>query len=57
MSENITKLNAVLESIRTEVKQERCGKQKLDRIEAAVKARNDPVQSYRTIHQILAERN
>ena len=57
MAENITELNAVLDSIRTEVKQERCGKQKLDRIEAAVKARNDPVQSYRTIHQILAERN
>ncbi len=37
--------------------QERCGKQKLDRIEAAVKAQNDPVQLYRTIHQILAERN
>ena len=57
MTENITKLNVVLDRIRTEVKQERCGKQKLDRIEAAVKAQNDPVQLYRTIHQILAERN
>ena len=36
--------------------QERCGKQKLDRIEAAAKAENDPVQLYRTIHEILAER-
>ncbi len=37
--------------------QERCGKQKLDRIEAAAKAQNDAVQLYRTIHQILAARN
>ena len=36
--------------------QERCGKQKLDRIVAAVKAHNDPVELYRTIHRILAER-
>ena len=57
MTENITELNAVLYSIRTEVKQERCGKQKLDRIEAAVKPRKYPVQSYRTIHPIIAERN
>ena len=57
MTENITELNAVLDRIRTEVKQVRCGKQKLDRIEAAVKAQNDPVQLYRTIHQIIAERN
>ena len=57
MTENLTELNAVLDSFRTEVKQERCGKQKLDRFEAAAKPRIDPVQSYRTIHQILAERN
>jgi hypothetical protein len=37
--------------------QERCGKQKLARIEAAVQEQKDPVQAYRTIHQILAERN
>ncbi len=36
--------------------QQRCGKQKIDRIEAAGKAQSDPVQLYRAIHQILAER-
>lgn len=36
--------------------QQRCGKQKLERIETAVKTQNDPVQIYRTIQQILAEK-
>lgn len=37
--------------------QERCGQQKLDRILATAKTQNDPVQLYRAIYQILAERN
>src|SRR6185369_11929954 len=37
--------------------QQRCGEKKLARIEAAAKESKDPVQMYRTIHQILAERN
>jgi len=36
--------------------QERYGKQKLERIEAAAKVQSDPVHLYRTIHQILAEK-
>mgnify|MGYP001795828860 CR=1 FL=1 len=36
--------------------QQRCGRRKLDQIEAAAKTQTDPVQLYRAIQQILAER-
>jgi hypothetical protein len=37
--------------------QEKCGKEKAARIEAVVREQKDPVESYRAIHRILAERN